>query len=113
RLSFCYGVAVGVKMGGDVGVAAMGGAWMLTCSPKFDSLKVRTVLSVSPCAAIPVITISYGKLSFFPMQVVTWSNVPAGAPPPVMPERYLGSSWPLKFQQLLPSTFESVGWLGF
>ena len=50
RLSFCYGVAVGVKMGGDVGVAAMGGAWMLTCSPKFDSLKVRTVLSVSPCA---------------------------------------------------------------
>ena len=37
----------------------------------------------------------------------------AGAPPPVMPARYAGSSFPLTFQHGFPPTVESLGVLGF
>jgi len=49
-----YGVAVCVSDGVDV---AETGATIVTCSPKFESVKVRTVLLVSPAAATPLMII--------------------------------------------------------
>ena len=49
-----YGVADGVNDGVDAGAI---GASIVTCLPKFDSVKVRTVLSVSPVAAGPLMII--------------------------------------------------------
>src|SRR5260221_11675377 len=49
-----YGVADGVHDGVDV---AFNDASIVTCSPNFERVKVRTVLSVSPAAATPLMII--------------------------------------------------------
>src|SRR5260370_19005174 len=49
----------GVAVGWVTGVAGIGvdGASISICSPKLESVKVRTVLAVSPCAATPFMII--------------------------------------------------------
>src|SRR5579884_4277050 len=86
---------------------------MVRVSLYFESLKVRTVLELSPCTATPLILMRYGSLSDLPIQVVTFTVEPAGAVLPVMAATYCASRVPLVFQQGVPSTLLSVGVLGF